>query len=153
MKRQLERIERYVDTGKREGAKIAFGGERPKHMETGYYFQPTLFTDVCNSMTIAREEIFGPVLTLIAARDTEHAIEIANDSDYGLNAAVLTNDRDEVYRIARRLRSGNVGQNGMKADFSLPFGGFKQSGIGREGGVEGLLPYLETKVMQIESGA
>lgn len=153
MRRQLERIEHYVETGKREGARLVTGGGRPAHLATGYYFEPTLFTEVDNQMTIAREEIFGPVLTLIAARDTDHAIEIANDSDYGLNSAVLTNDRDAVYRIGRRLRAGNVGHNGMKADFSLPFGGFKQSGVGREGGVEGLMPYLETKVMQIESEA
>jgi aldehyde dehydrogenase (NAD+) len=150
MKRQLDRIEDYVAIGQREGARLVTGGKRPATPGTGYYFEPTLFTDVDNSMRIAREEIFGPVLTLIAARDTEHAIEIANDSDYGLNSAVLSNDREAVYRIGRRLRAGNVGQNGMKADFSLPFGGFKQSGVGREGGVEGLMPYLETKVMQIE---
>src|SRR5436305_1569436 len=125
MKRQLERIEHYVETGKREGARLVTGGGRPAHLSTGYYFEPTLFAEVDNQMTIAREEIFGPVLTLIAARDADHAIEIANDSDYGLNSAVLTNDRDAVYRIGRRLRAGNVGHNGMKADFSLPFGGFK----------------------------
>ena len=150
MKRQLERIESYVEIGQREGAHLVTGGKRPASQNTGYYFEPTLFAQVDNGMRIAREEIFGPVLTLIAARDTDHAIELANDSDYGLNSAVLSNDRDAVYRIGRRLRAGNVGQNGMKADFSLPFGGFKQSGVGREGGVEGLLPYLETKVMQIE---
>jgi acyl-CoA reductase-like NAD-dependent aldehyde dehydrogenase len=101
-------------------------------------------------MTIAREEIFGPVLALIPARDLDHAVEIANDSSYGLNSAVLSNDREAVYRVGRRLRAGNVGHNGMKADFSLPFGGFKQSGVGREGGVEGLMPYIETKTMLIE---
>lgn len=150
MKRQLERIEYYVDQGKAEGATILAGGGRPPHLNSGYYFEPTLFTNVDNAMTIAREEIFGPVLVLIAARDEEHAIEIANDSDYGLNSAVLTNDPDAAYRVGRRLRAGNVGHNGLKADFSLPFGGFKQSGLGREGGVEGLAPYLETKTMLIE---
>ncbi len=151
MRRQLERIEHYVAIGQAEGARLVTGGRRPAMPGTGYYFEPTLFADVTNDMRIAREEIFGPVLTLIAARDTDHAIEIANDSDYGLNAAVFSHDRDAVYRIGRRLRSGNVGQNGLKADFSLPFGGFKQSGVGREGGAEGLMPYLETKVMQIET--
>jgi len=150
MERQLERIEHYVATGIAEGAKLVTGGRRPPGQTTGFYFEPTLFTDVDNSMTIAQEEIFGPVLCLIPARDLDHAIEIANDSDFGLNSAVLTNDRDAVYAVGRRLRAGNVGHNGLKADFSLPFGGFKQSGVGREGGVEGLLPYIETKVMQIE---
>jgi acyl-CoA reductase-like NAD-dependent aldehyde dehydrogenase len=153
MKRQLERIEGYIETGKAEGATLMAGGGRPAHLNSGYYIEPTLFANVDNNMTIAREEIFGPVLALIPARDEEHAIEIANDTDYGLNSAVLTNDPDAAYRVGRRLRAGNVGHNGMKADFSLPFGGFKQSGIGREGGVEGLAPYLETKTMLIESTA
>ncbi len=93
------------------------------------------------------------MLALLPARDIDHAIEIANESPYGLNSAVLTNNVDEVYRIGRRLRAGNVGHNGMKADFNLPFGGFKQSGVGREGGVEGLMPYIETKTMLIERPA
>jgi aldehyde dehydrogenase (NAD+) len=150
MKRQLERIESYVEKGKEEGATLVTGGQRPAHLNSGYYFEPTLFSNVDNAMTIAQEEIFGPVLALIPARDEEHAIEIANDTDFGLNSAVLTNDPEAAYRVGRRIRAGNVGQNGMKADFSLPFGGFKQSGIGREGGVEGLAPYLETKTMLIE---
>jgi len=153
MKRQLERIERYVEIGKREGAKLVTGGRRPPHLSKGYFFEPTLFAGVDNEMTIAQEEIFGPVLALMPARDIDHAIEIANESSYGLNSAVLTNDVNEVYRIGRRLRAGNVGHNGMKADFNLPFGGFKQSGVGREGGVEGLMPYVETKTMLIEKAA
>ena len=152
MQRQLERIEHYVESGKREGATLMAGGGRPAHLNEGFYFEPTLFANVDNSMTIAREEIFGPVLALIPARDEEHAIAIANDTDYGLNSAVLTSDPANVVRIGRRLRAGNVGHNGMKADFSLPFGGFKQSGIGREGGAEGLAPYLETKVILVEQG-
>lgn len=150
MKRQLERIERYVDLGVREGARLVTGGRRPPHLKTGYFFEPTLFANVDNRMTIAREEIFGPVLSLIPARDPDHAVELANESDYGLNSAVLTNDVDAVYRVGRRLRAGNVGHNGMKADFNQPFGGFKQSGVGREGGVEGVVPYVETKTILIE---
>jgi acyl-CoA reductase-like NAD-dependent aldehyde dehydrogenase len=153
MKRQLERIERYVELGVREGARLVTGGRRPPHLSTGYFYEPTLFAGVDNKMTIAQEEIFGPVLALMPARDIDHAIEIANESPYGLNSAVLTNNVDEVYRIGRRLRAGNVGHNGMKADFNLPFGGFKQSGVGREGGVEGLMPYVETKTMLIEKPA
>ena len=152
MERQLQRIEGYVAKGVEEGATLVTGGKRPEGL-SGCYFEPTLFSNVRNDMTIAREEIFGPVLALIPARDEAHMIEIANDSDFGLNSAVLTTDPDNVYRIGRRLRAGNVGHNGMKADFSLPFGGFKQSGLGREGGVEGLAPYLETKAMLIERGA
>ncbi len=153
MKRQLERIERYVDLGIRAGAKLVTGGRRPPHLKTGYFYEPTLFANVDNSMTIAREEIFGPVLALMPARDVDHAVELANESSYGLNSAVLTHDAEAVYRIGRRLRAGNVGHNGMKADFNLPFGGFKQSGVGREGGVEGLMPYIETKTMLIERPA
>jgi acyl-CoA reductase-like NAD-dependent aldehyde dehydrogenase len=150
MKRQLERVEHYVETGTREGARLAYGGKRVPDL-TGYYFQPTLFTHVDNAMTIAQEEIFGPVLTLIPARDLDHAVELANASEYGLNSSILTKDRDAAYAVARRLRTGNMGQNGLKADFSLPFGGFKMSGIGREGGIEGILPYVETKTILLET--
>jgi acyl-CoA reductase-like NAD-dependent aldehyde dehydrogenase len=150
MKRQLERVERYVGAGVQEGARLVTGGRRPPTLERGYYYEPTLFANVDNHMTIAREEIFGPVLALIPARDLDHAVEIANDSTYGLNSAVLSTNREAAYAVGRRLRAGNVGHNGLKADFSLPFGGFKQSGVGREGGVEGLMPYIETKTLLIE---
>jgi aldehyde dehydrogenase (NAD+) len=152
MKRQLERIEHYVATGMKEGARSVTGGKRPAHLRQGYFFEPTLFANVDNKMTIAQEEIFGPVLALIPARDLDHAIDIANDTYYGLNSAVFTHDADAVYKVGRRIRAGSVGHNGMKTDFHLPFGGFKQSGIGREGGVEGLSLYVETKTIQIESG-
>jgi acyl-CoA reductase-like NAD-dependent aldehyde dehydrogenase len=151
MKRQLERVESYVLAGIDEGAKLVTGGRRPAHLNRGYYYEPTLFTNVSNDMKIAREEIFGPVLALIPCRDLDHAIEIANDTSYGLNSAVLSNDGKAVYEVGRKLRAGNVGHNGLKADFDLPFGGFKQSGLGREGAnVEGLMPYIETKTMLIE---
>lgn len=150
MKRQLERIEGYVAKGLEEGATLACGGRRPEHLNRGYFYEPTLFTHVDNKMTIAQEEIFGPVLCLIPARDLEHAVEIANDTSYGLNASVLTSDADKVVELGRRILSGNVAQNGMKADFSLPFGGFKMSGIGREGGLEGIDPYVETKSIVVE---
>lgn len=152
MKRQLTRVENYIEKGISEGAHLATGGKRPAHLNTGYYFEPTLFTDVDNKMTIAREEIFGPVLVLIPAKNLDHAIEIANDTNYGLNSAVFSNDREAAYKVGRRIRAGNVGHNGMKADFKFPMGGFKQSGIGREGGgVEALHPYVETKVMLIKA--
>lgn len=150
-KRQLERVEHYVAMGLKEGATLVTGGARPPRPDRGFFFEPTLFANVKNSMTIAQEEIFGPVLCLIACDSTDDAIRIANDSIYGLNASVLTHDPSAATAVARRLRAGNVAQNGMRADFSLPWGGFKQSGIGREGGVQGLMAYLETKTMLLES--
>jgi aldehyde dehydrogenase (NAD+) len=150
MKRQLERVESYVDKGQKEGASLVTGGGRPRGMSSGFFFEPTLFADVRNDMTIAREEIFGPVLSLIPCEDVDDAIRIANDSNYGLNGSVLTHNLDEAWRVARRVRTGNVGQNGMRNDFSLPFGGYKQSGIGREGGAQGLMHYLETKTIMLD---
>jgi aldehyde dehydrogenase (NAD+) len=150
MKRQLERVEGYIEKGKKEGASLVTGGGRPKQFSCGYFFEPTLFADVRNDMTIAREEIFGPVLSLIACEDIEDGIRIANDSNYGLNGSVLTHDVDAAWRVARRIRTGNVAQNGMRNDFSLPFGGYKQSGIGREGGAQGLMHYLETKTIMLD---
>jgi acyl-CoA reductase-like NAD-dependent aldehyde dehydrogenase len=150
MKRQLERVEGYIRTGLEQGARLVCGGRRPAHLKRGFFIEPTLFADVAPDARIAQEEIFGPVLCLFAARDTDEAIRLANDTMYGLNAAVLTNDANEAFRLARRIRSGNLGQNGMKADFNLPFGGCKQSGVGREGGVEGLSAYLETKTLLLD---
>jgi aldehyde dehydrogenase (NAD+) len=150
MKRQLERIEGYIAKGEEQGAVLATGGRRPSHMNRGYYIEPTLFTRVDNSMTIAQEEIFGPVLSLIPAEDEEDAIRIANDSIYGLNGAVFTRDAAKAENVARRVRTGAIGQGGLKMDFALPFGGYKQSGLGREGGVEGIMPYLETKTILLD---
>lgn len=144
---QRDRVEGYIARGKADGAKLASGGGRPSHLNRGYYVEPTVFGGVDNNWAIAREEIFGPVLSVIPARDEEQAIAIANDTIYGLNASVFTNDIEKAYEIGRRLRSGTVGHNSFKSDFSVGFGGFKQSGIGREGGIDGLLPYLESKAM------
>jgi aldehyde dehydrogenase (NAD+) len=149
MKRQLERVEMYIALGK-ETARLVTGGKRPAHLDRGYFMEPTLFANVDNNSRIAQEEIFGPVLCLIPVDDEEDAIRLANESCYGLNGSVLTNDVDAAYRIARRLRTGGVGQNGLRMDFSLPYGGFKQSGIGREGGLEGLLSYLESKTILLD---
>ena len=112
---------------------------------------PTVFADVDNTATIAQEEIFGPVLSVIPADDEQHAVELANDTIYGLNASVFTPDVDRAYHVARRLRSGTVGHNSFHTDFGIAFGGFKQSGIGREGGREGLLPYLEPKTVILDA--
>ncbi len=150
MSRQRDRVEGLIAKGKAEGATLATGGARPAHLNRGYFIEPTVFGNVDNNSTIAREEIFGPVLSVIAADSEAHAIEIANDTIYGLNNSVFTNDLDRAYAAARRLRSGTVGQNVMRTDFSIAFGGFKQSGMGREGGVEGLLPYLEAKTVILD---
>jgi aldehyde dehydrogenase (NAD+) len=150
MSRQRSRVEGYIARGKAEGATLAAGGGRPSRLDRGYYIEPTIFGRVDNNMTIAREEIFGPVLSVIPVKDEAQAIEVANDSAFGLSAAVFTNDPDRAYRAARGLRSGTVGHNGAKGDLTIGFGGFKQSGIGREGGVNGLLPYLESKTVLLE---
>ena len=148
--RQRDRVEGYIAKGKAEGATLVTGGGRPKDLEKGYYIEPTVFGNVDNSATIAQEEIFGPVLSVIPARDEEQAVEIANDTIYGLNASVFTNDVDRARQVAARLRSGTVGHNAFRTDFGIAFGGFKQSGIGREGGTEGLVPFLETKTVILE---
>ena len=109
-----------------------------------------MFGNVDNGSTIGQEEIFGPVLAVIKATDEQDAVRIANDSIYGLNASVFTDDVDRARAVARELRSGTVGHNAFRTDFGMAFGGFKQSGIGREGGKEGLLPFLETKTVILE---
>lgn len=149
--RQRERVEGYIAKGKAEGARLVTGGGRPAHLERGWFIEPTVFGNVDNHATIAREEIFGPVLSVIAADSEADAVVIANDSIYGLNASVFTHDPDRAYSVARQLRSGTVGHNSFRSDFNIAFGGFKQSGIGREGGVEGLLPFLETKTVLLDA--
>jgi betaine-aldehyde dehydrogenase len=151
MSRQRDRVEGYIAAGVREGAKLATGGNRPRHLNRGYYIEPTVFGHVRNDMAIAREEIFGPVISVIPADSEADAIAIANDSPFGLNASVFTHDAARAYQAARSLRSGTVGHNAFRADFSIAFGGFKQSGIGREGGAEGLRAYLETKTIILDA--
>ncbi len=150
MERQRDRVEHYIAKGIEEGATLVTGGGRPKHLKRGYYIEPTVFAGVDNKHVIAQEEIFGPVLSVIPADNDEHAVDIANDTIYGLNAAVFTPDAGRARQVAGRLRSGTVGHNGMRIDFDIAFGGFKQSGIGREGGREGLLPYLESKTVLLD---
>ncbi|MBC7985284.1 MAG: aldehyde dehydrogenase, partial [Sphingomonadaceae bacterium] len=150
LERQRARVEEYIRIGQAEGATLAFGGGRPSHLPRGWYVEPTLFTNVTCSMRIAREEIFGPVLSVLSFNDEEDAIRIANDSEFGLFGAVFTADRDAAYRIAREMRTGTVCHNAFRFDPNLPFGGFKQSGIGREGGVEGVLSYTEVKSILLD---
>ncbi len=148
--RQRERVEGYVAAGKQQGATLVTGGGRPKDLDRGYYIEPTVFANVDNASTIAQEEIFGPVLSVIPADDEEQIVATANDTIYGLNSSVFTHDVERARSIAGRLRSGTVGHNAFRTDFGIAFGGFKQSGIGREGGIEGLLPFLETKTVILE---
>ena len=145
--RQRDRVEGYIAQGKDQGATLATGGGRPQHLDRGWYVEPTVFGNVDNHHTIAQEEIFGPVLSVIPAADEADAIRIANDTIYGLNASVFTNDTDRARAVAAQLRSGTVGHNAFRTDFGIAFGGFKQSGLGREGGTEGLHPYLEVKTV------
>jgi len=151
MKRQLERVEGYIAAGRAEGARIATGGTRASELGKGFFFKPTVFANVSNEMTIAREEIFGPVTGVIPYDSEADAVRLANASTYGLSGAVFTRDTDRAYAMARRLRTGNLSQNGHALDITIPFGGFKQSGYGREGGIEGFEPYLEVKSIFLPS--
>jgi betaine-aldehyde dehydrogenase len=153
MARQRDKVEGMVADAVRDGNKLVTGGKRPAHLNRGFFFEPTIFAHVDNNDTIAREEIFGPVLSVIPARDEAHAIEIANDTVFGLNNSVFTEDVARAYAVARQLRSGTVGHNSWRSDMAIGFGGFKQSGIGREGGVNGLRAYLEPKTIIMDNQA
>jgi len=144
---QYERVQRYIRTGIQEGATLVSGGEGHPDGEGGYTVKPTVFTNVTNDMVIAREEIFGPVLCVLTYTDEEDAIRIANDSPYGLHAYVFSADAEHATRVANRLEAGRVSINGAPHHPDVPFGGFKQSGIGREYGVFGLQAYLEPKAL------
>ena len=148
--RQRDRVEGYIAKGLAEGARITTGGGRPD-LE-GWFVEPTLFAGVDNSMTIAQEEIFGPVLSVIPYSDEADAIRIANDSDYGLSGSVWTSDVDHGVDVARQVRTGTYTVNGFAMEWSAPFGGFKSSGVGRELGPEGLSAYLESKTINLPMG-
>lgn len=147
MARQHERVSSYVEVGKAEGAQLALGGRRPADRDRGFYFEPTIFANATNQMRIAREEIFGPVTAVIPYDSVEEAIEMANDSEYGLSGGVYTQDTDRAYEVARAIRTGHFTQNGRDFDLTNPFGGFKKSGYGREGGPEGLEAFTEVKTV------
>ncbi len=145
---QFEKVQRYIQLGIDEGAKLVAGGVgRPVNLADGYFARPTVFSEVNNQMTIAREEIFGPVLVLIPYDDEQQAVDIANDSNYGLSGYVASADSARANRIASQLRTGNVHINGAAPDFTATFGGYKQSGLGREWGQHGFEEYLEIKSM------
>lgn len=147
-KTQWERVKGYINLGIEEGARVVVGGAGlpdGEGLENGFYVKPTLFADVNNKMRIAREEIFGPVVVVMSYKDEEEAIAIANDSEYGLSGSVYTNDADRGLEIARRIKTGTFSINGSKFDFDMPFGGYKNSGIGREFGAAGMHEYVQQK--------
>jgi len=144
--KQRDRVLGYIEKGVAEGATLALGGGRPSHLDKGWYVEPTLFVDVDNSMTIAQEEIFGPVLVVTPFEDDDDAVRIANDSAYGLGGAIFSASLERSLSVARRVRTGTLNVNGGAAYFAdLPFGGYKASGVGRQNGLAGFDQYLEVK--------
>jgi aldehyde dehydrogenase (NAD+) len=146
--RQRDRVLGYIARGQEEGATLVTGGGRPAHLPKGWYVEPTLFVDVDNAMTIAQEEIFGPVLAVIPYEDDDDAVRIANESAYGLSGGVFSASPERANAIARRVRTGSIGVNGgLWYGADSPYGGYKSSGVGRQCGVEGFEEYLETKAI------
>ena len=144
---QWNKIQALIEAGIEEGATLVTGGTgRPEGLESGYFVRPTLFTNVTNDMRIAQEEIFGPVLVMIGYEDDDDAVRMANETPYGLSGYV-SGSQDRAMSVARRIRSGNVHVNGAGPDFNAPFGGYKQSGNGREWGQHGFEEFLETKAI------
>lgn len=148
MERQRQRVEDYIEIGKAEGARLVTGGGRPTGASSGWYVQPTLFADVTPDMRVAREEIFGPVLCVMPFDGIDDAVRIANDSQYGLSGAVYADDTELAEKVAARVRTGQVSINSWDANLFQPYGGYKQSGLGREGGVEGFEEFFESKMIQ-----
>ena len=146
--KQRDRVMGYIEKGKAEGARLVLGGNRPAHLPKGFFVEPTIFADVDPNSTIATEEIFGPVLVVIPFDTEDEAVEIANNTIYGLAGTIATADLERGHRVARRIRSGVLNINGgMYYNPSVPFGGYKQSGIGREMGELGFEEYTEVKVV------
>ena len=152
-KEQLDKVQGYVDTGREEGADLAYGGKSPEDpaLKDGFFMEPTILTNVNNTMKVAREEIFGPVLSVIPVESEEEVVRQANDTPFGLAAAVWTKDIQRAHRVAHALKAGTVWINAYRAvSFTAPFGGYKQSGIGRENGLETLKEYTQTKTVWVE---
>jgi aldehyde dehydrogenase (NAD+) len=146
--KQQQRVLSYIEKGKEEGAEVIVGGGRPGHLPKGYFVEPTLFANVENKMTIAQEEIFGPVQVVIPYEDEADAIRIANDSSYGLSGSVFSSDEGRATNVARKIRTGSIGVNGgLWYGPDSPYGGYKDSGVGRQCGREGFEQHLETKAI------
>jgi acyl-CoA reductase-like NAD-dependent aldehyde dehydrogenase len=143
--RQRDRVEGYIAKGKAEGARVVVGGGRPSGQDKGWFVEPTIFADVDNNHTIAQEEIFGPVLSLIPYSDLDDAVRIANDSDFGLGGSVWTRDQERGLGVARRVQTGTIGVNTYAPDPTAPFGGVKASGLGRELGPEAIGHYQQVQ--------
>ncbi|MGD1225733.1 aldehyde dehydrogenase [Streptomyces krungchingensis] len=150
--RQRERVEGYIEAGRAQGARVVLGGGRPANLSEGFFVQPTVFAGVDPSMTIAQEEIFGPVVSVLTYDDEDQAVAIANNSSYGLNGSVFTADPERGVKLARRIRTGTIEVNGSPVGFHAPIGGFKSSGIGREAGLEGFDAYVELKSIGLPQG-
>lgn len=146
---QLERAERYVQVAKDDGGVLVTGGRRPAHLDRGYFYEPTLVDGVTNDMRIAREEVFGPVISLLTYESDDEAVRIANDTEFGLGNGVHTKDVERGIALAKRLQSGTVSINDSGCVMTEPWGGMKKSGLGREGGVEGIEAYLEHRQIQL----
>jgi acyl-CoA reductase-like NAD-dependent aldehyde dehydrogenase len=147
--RQRDRVESYIAAGVAEGARLVAGGQRPPHLDKGWFVQPTVFDNVDNTMTIAREEIFGPVVAVITYDTIDEAIAIANDSDYGLHGAVFTTNDQLAADVARRVRTGTFSVNAFVYNVEAPFGGVKCSGVGRDTGREAIDSYYELKTVHL----
>ena len=145
---QFNKIQGLIEKGIEEGAELVSGGPgKPEGLNAGYYVRPTVFANVNNDMTIAREEIFGPVLSILPYKDEEEAVEIANDTEYGLYGYVSSGDVEHAKKVANQIRAGSIAINGAQADFTAPFGGYKQSGNGKEWGPFGFEEFLEVKAV------
>lgn len=149
VERTRDRCEAYVASALAEGATLSAGGARPEGLDKGYYFQPTLLSDVTNTMKVAREEVFGPVFCVLPYDSLDEAVAVANDSDYGLTAAIFTHDAKVARQVGRRLRVGSFTMNSTGGVLGQPFGGYKRSGLGREMGLEGFLEWSQVKVMKL----